>query len=95
MMSKRNCLGSRGSAPTADSFFSDPMVVAAHNSDQVRCEVCSRDVEVSLRSGCFGESVPTGGFFNCHLDGPGKAPCRHVVCYDCLTAIGEGKVSLH
>ena len=93
-MSKRNCLGSHGKK----SFFSDPTVAAVLNSEDARCEICSRGVQVLSGFASFGsfeEIQPTGAFVNCHLDEPGKAACRHVLCFDCLAAVGEGKVSLH
>jgi len=93
-VSKRNCLGSHGK----ESFFSDPTVAGVLTADEVRCEVCSRNVQVFSGFGSFGslgDIEPTGAFFNCHLEEPGKAPCRHVLCFDCLAGVGKGKVSLH
>lgn len=93
-LSKRNCLGSHGEK----SFFSDPTVAGVLTADEVCCELCSRNVQVfsGLGSfGSFGDIEATGAFFNCHLDEPRKPPCRHVLCFDCLRRLAEGKVGLH
>ncbi len=93
-MSKRNCLGSYGEK----YFFSDPKLRPVLTGDDVRCQGCSCNVEVFSgfgSFGSFGDIEPTGAFFNCHLEESGKPPCRHVLCFDCLRGVAEGKVSLH